>query len=54
MRFLAGLLKWASIAAVVAVVAGIGWIAYGKVNTAEAAQLDESMSMVQHQTAGMS
>ena len=54
MRFLAGILKWVSIAAVVAVVAGIGWIAYGKVNTAEAAQLDESMSMVQYQTAGMS
>lgn len=53
MRFLAGLLKWVSIAAVVAVVVGIGWIAYGKVNTAEAAQLDESMSMVQYQTAGM-
>lgn len=52
MRFLAGILKWVSIAAVVAVVAGIGWIAYGKVNTAEAAQLDESMSMVRYQIAG--
>ncbi len=52
MRFLAGLLKWVSIAAVVAVVAGISWIAYGKVNTAEAAQFEESMSMVRHQIAG--
>ncbi len=51
MRFLAGLLKWVSIAAVVAVVAGIGWIAYGKVNTAEAAQFEESVSMVRHQIA---
>ena len=53
MSILAALLKWISIAAVVAVVAGIGWMAFGEVNTAEAAQLDESMSMVRYQTAGM-
>ena len=53
MRILASLLKWVSILVVVAVVAGIGWVAFGEVNTAEAAQLDESMSMVRYQTAGM-
>lgn len=52
MSILAALLKWISIAAVVAVVAGIGWMAFGEVNTAEAAQFDESMSMVRYQIAG--
>ena len=46
--------KWVAIATVIALVAGIGWSAYGNVQVSEAAQLDEGMTMVRHQTAGMS
>ena len=39
---------------IVGVVAGVGWIAYGKSNVSEAAEFDASISMVNHQTGGMS
>lgn len=54
MRILSRLFKWGAIATVIAVLAGIGWAAYGEVQISEAAQLDKSMTMVRHQTAGMS
>ena len=40
-------------AGIVAVIAGIGWIAYGDFNTSEAAHFDASISMVNHQTGRM-
>ena len=40
-------------AGIVAVVAGIGWIAYDDSNTSEAAHFDASISMVNHQTGRM-
>ena len=40
-------------AGIVAVLAGIGWTAYGDFNTSEAAHLDASISMVNHQTGRM-
>ena len=54
MRALAKVFKWISIVVVLAVLIGVGWMAYAEINTVEAAQLDESMSMVRHQTEGMS
>ncbi len=38
---------------IVAVVAGLGWIAFGEVNKSEAAHADASFSMVNHQTGRM-
>ena len=38
---------------IVAVVAGLGWIAFGEVNKTEAAHADASFSMVNHQTGRM-
>ena len=40
-------------ASIVAVVAGVGWIAFGEVNKSEAAHADASFSMVNHQTGRM-
>ena len=54
MRILAKLFKWGAIATVIVVLTGIGWAAYEEVQISEAAQLDESMTMMRHQTAGMS
>ena len=38
---------------IVSVVAGVGWVAYSKFNVSEAAQFNESISMVYHQTGSM-
>ena len=38
---------------IVAVVTGLGWIAFGEVNKSEAAHADASFSMVNHQTGRM-
>lgn len=46
--------NWVAMATVIALVAGIGWSAFGNVQVSEAAQLDAGMTMVRHQTAGMS
>ena len=47
-------LGYAVTASVIAVVAGIGWIGYGKLTSSEGAEFDESVSMVHHQTGSMS
>ena len=47
-------LGYAVIISVIAVVAGIGWIAYGKLTSSEGVEFDESVSMVHHQTGSMS
>ena len=46
--------RWATAFAAIAVVAGLGWLAYGRFNTSAAAEFDESISMVNHQTSQMS
>ena len=43
-----------SAASIVAVVVGVGWIAFGEASKSEAAHADASLSMVNHQTSGMS
>ena len=40
-------------ASIVAVVVGVGWIAFGEVNKSEAAHADASFSLVNHQTGRM-
>ena len=46
--------RWAAIATIIALVVGIGWSTFGNTQVSEAAQLDQGMTMVRHQTAGMS
>ncbi len=41
------------IASIIAVVVGVGWIAFGEINTTEAAYADASLSLVNHQTGRM-
>ena len=43
-----------SAASIVAVVVSVGWIAFGEASKSEAAHADASLSMVNHQTGGMS
>lgn len=46
--------RWATALAVIAVVVGLGLLAYGRFNTSAAAEFDESIIMVNHQTTQMS
>ena len=45
---------WIVVIGSIAVVAGLGWLAYGRFSASEAAEFDESISMVNHQTVQMS
>ena len=47
-------LKLAVVASLIGVIAGLGWIAYGEMNTSEAAHLNASLSVVRHQSENMS
>lgn len=45
---------WIVVIVSIAVVTGLGWLVYGRFNASEAAEFDESISMVNHQTVQMS
>ncbi len=48
------LFGWVAVFAAIGVVTGLAWLAYGRFNSSEAAEFDESIAMVNHQTAQIS